>query len=294
MPSAAASRSASSHTMTGALPPSSRCTRFRSVAAAAATSMPARTLPVIDTRPGTGCSTSARPLSRSPHTTLNTPAGRNSAASSASITVVSGVALRRLQHDRVAGRERGRDLPDRHHQRVVPRRDLRDHADRLAPHVRREPGHVLAPRRGPSSMRAAPAKKRIWSTAGGISSAAISALGLPVLRHSASMKRSASFSSASAMRNSARLRSDGVGRAPAVERGVGGGDRVVDVGRARTGAPSRRSHRCTGRRAASWRRPERPPACRSPRSARLPSDPSLHDRLTAEASIRRSDRYICK
>ena len=62
----------------------------------------------------------------------------------------------------------------------------------------------------PSSMRAAPAKKRIWSTAGGISSEAINALGLPVLRHSASMKRSASFSSASAMRSSARLRSDGV------------------------------------------------------------------------------------
>ncbi len=59
-------------------------------------------------------------------------------------------------------------------------------------------------------MRAAPAKKRIWSTAGGISSEAISALGLPVLRHSASMNRSASFSSASAMRNNARLRSDGV------------------------------------------------------------------------------------
>ena len=53
--------------------------------------MPARTLPVIDTSRGTGCATSARPVSRSPHTTLNTPGGRNSAASSASITVVSGV-----------------------------------------------------------------------------------------------------------------------------------------------------------------------------------------------------------
>ena len=35
--------------MTGALPPSSRCTRLRSWAAAIATSLPARTLPVIDT-----------------------------------------------------------------------------------------------------------------------------------------------------------------------------------------------------------------------------------------------------
>ena len=91
MPAAAASRSASSNTMTGALPPSSRCTRFRSSAAAPATSMPARTRPVIDTRLGVGCATSARPVSRSPHTTLNTPGGRNSAAISASITVVSGV-----------------------------------------------------------------------------------------------------------------------------------------------------------------------------------------------------------
>ena len=48
MPSAAFSMSASSKTMTGALPPSSRWTRLRSAAAASATSMPARTEPVID------------------------------------------------------------------------------------------------------------------------------------------------------------------------------------------------------------------------------------------------------
>ena len=46
---------------------------------------------MTDTRRGTGCATSARPLSRSPHTTLHTPGGRNSAASSASITDVAGV-----------------------------------------------------------------------------------------------------------------------------------------------------------------------------------------------------------
>jgi hypothetical protein len=53
--------------------------------------MPARTEPVIDTISGTGCSTIARPVSRSPQTTLKTPGGRNSAASSASIVVVAGV-----------------------------------------------------------------------------------------------------------------------------------------------------------------------------------------------------------
>ena len=54
MPLAVAPTSASSKTMTGALPPSSRCTRFKSPAAEAATSIPARTLPVIDTMAGVG------------------------------------------------------------------------------------------------------------------------------------------------------------------------------------------------------------------------------------------------
>src|SRR5436190_5294131 len=44
----------------------------------------------------------------------------------------------RLQDDRVAGGERRADLPDGHHQRVVPRRDLADDADRLAA----DPGRV--------------------------------------------------------------------------------------------------------------------------------------------------------
>ncbi len=91
MPSTAAGMSASSKTMTGALPPSSRCTRLRSVAAVCATSMPARTEPVIEAIAGIGCSTSARPVSRSPHTTLKTPGGRNSCATSASSSVDIGV-----------------------------------------------------------------------------------------------------------------------------------------------------------------------------------------------------------
>ena len=83
--------SASSKTITGALPPSSRWTRFRSAAAAPATSMPARTEPVIDTICGVLCSTSRRPVSRSPQTTLSTPGGRNSWASSASSVEDAGV-----------------------------------------------------------------------------------------------------------------------------------------------------------------------------------------------------------
>ena len=49
-------------------------------AAAWATSMPARTEPVIDTMLGISWETSARPVSRFPQITLRTPGGRNSAA----------------------------------------------------------------------------------------------------------------------------------------------------------------------------------------------------------------------
>ena len=58
--------------------------------------MPARTEPVIDTICGVLCSTSARPVSRSPQTTLNTPGGRNSDAISASSSVDTGVVSRGL------------------------------------------------------------------------------------------------------------------------------------------------------------------------------------------------------
>ncbi len=91
MPSAAAAMSASSKTMTGALPPSSRWTRFRSADAASATCMPARTDPVMATIWGVLCATSARPVSRSPQTTLSTPGGRNSWQISASRVELAGV-----------------------------------------------------------------------------------------------------------------------------------------------------------------------------------------------------------
>ena len=64
----------------------------------------------------------------------------------------------------------------------------------------------------PSSCRAAPAKNRIWSTMGGISSSMVSWNGLPVFSHSAGTNSSALASRASAMRSSARLRCDGVVR----------------------------------------------------------------------------------
>ena len=77
--------------MTGALPPSSRWTRLRSPAAARATSIPARTLPVIDAIGGIRWVTRAAPVVGSPQTTLKTPGGRNSAMISAISRVVTGV-----------------------------------------------------------------------------------------------------------------------------------------------------------------------------------------------------------
>src|SRR5262245_60338544 len=69
---------------------------------------------------------------------------------------------------------------------------------------------MYSPADRPSSNRAAPAKNRIWSTDGTSSSDAVSPRGLPVLRHSASTRSAALASTASAIRSSARWRSDGV------------------------------------------------------------------------------------
>ena len=69
---------------------------------------------------------------------------------------------------------------------------------------------MYSPADRPSSTRAAPAKNRSWSTIGGISSLAVSARGLPVLRHSASRSSSVRASIASAILSSARWRSAGV------------------------------------------------------------------------------------
>ena len=94
---------------------------------------------------------------------------------------------------------------------------------------------MYSPAERPSSIRAAPAKNLIWSTIGGISSDVVSAIGLPVFSDSAATKSAARASSASAIRSSARLRSDGVasrqpsnasaGRATAASTSAGAGDR---------------------------------------------------------------------
>ena len=69
---------------------------------------------------------------------------------------------------------------------------------------------MYSPAAVPSRMRAAPAKKRIWSHIGGISSSSVSCFGLPVFCDSTSTSSSARSSNASAIRSSARWRSLGV------------------------------------------------------------------------------------
>ena len=82
IPLAAAGRSASSKTICGDLPPSSRVTRLTLSAAACATARPVAVEPVNATLSTPLCPASAAPSSRlEPATTLNTPGG-NPASSS--------------------------------------------------------------------------------------------------------------------------------------------------------------------------------------------------------------------
>ena len=91
-PSATALGSASSKTITGALPPSSKCTRLSVSAAARAMPLPVATLPVSETSAISGWRTIASPTpGPSPVTTLSTPGGRISATSSAKRSVEIGV-----------------------------------------------------------------------------------------------------------------------------------------------------------------------------------------------------------
>ena len=96
--------SASSKTITGALPPSSRWTRLRSSAAEPATSIPARTEPVIATICGVLCSTRAAAGVTVAADDVEDARRQELLAISASRVEVAGVVSLRLEHDGVAGR----------------------------------------------------------------------------------------------------------------------------------------------------------------------------------------------
>ena len=158
IPSAAAAMSASS-TITGALPPSSRWVRFRLAPALVATTSPGRHRSGdrhhLRGRVGDeGRAGRAVAADDVEHTR-----GKCRAAISASITVLTGVVSPGLSTTVLPRRDGGAEPPDRHHHRVVPRRDLADDPDRFATDPRGVVLHVYGGLA--SSTRAAPAKNRI-------------------------------------------------------------------------------------------------------------------------------------
>src|ERR1035437_3030893 len=120
-PSTAVSKSASAKKMFGDLPPSSSEIFFSVAAAARMMILPTSTLPVNAILSTSGCSTIAAPaVSPRPVTMLRT-AGVGEARRERENR--ERRLLGRLQHGRAAGAERGRQLPGRHEQRIVPRDD---------------------------------------------------------------------------------------------------------------------------------------------------------------------------
>ena len=125
-------------TTSGFLPPSSRQAVCRCRPVSAPISRPTADEPVKPTlsiRPGSSaCSSPAKVAGPSACTMLNTPSGSPPPRTNSSWNAAErdrGV-LGRLPDDRVAGQQRGHDVPGRHGDREVAGGDDRDGADRLA------------------------------------------------------------------------------------------------------------------------------------------------------------------
>ena len=116
---------------------------MRRSAAAAATCRPARGLPVSDTMATAGWRTMASPTAGPPQHDVEHAGREHVGQQLGHPHRRGGRQLGRLQHHGVAGGHGRRPLPHRHHQRVVPRRDLSAHADRLPADARRHALHVL-------------------------------------------------------------------------------------------------------------------------------------------------------
>ncbi len=181
--------------MTGALPPSSRCVRLTVLAAACSTFLPVAMSPVIEIMSTPGWLISALPtLSPRPTMTLTTPSGRISARILRQLQRGQRRLLGRLDDHGVAAGDRRGELPGHHHQRVVPRRDGADDADRVAADHRGVPGHVFAGHRRRACC--APRRRRSGSSRRwpGISSLRTALIGLPQFSASSAAKSSASAS----------------------------------------------------------------------------------------------------
>ncbi len=142
----ALSRSASSHTTSAFLPPSSRHTLASRRPAVSAIQRPVAAEPVKLTRSTCGCSTRAAPASApSPCTTLRTPAGRPTSSQTRCEQLCrERRLLGRLQDSAVAAEDRRKDLPGNVGQRCVERDQQPCDADGLPD------GHHRAVRRARS------------------------------------------------------------------------------------------------------------------------------------------------
>ena len=119
--------------MNGSLPPISRFARATRCAQATATRLPVSTEPVNATQSTRSSCVIASPTSPAPAIRFTTPAGRWS-KQPAQHQRRKRRQLRRLADGRVAGGQRGRELPGQQQQRVVPGHDAAHHAHRLLQH----------------------------------------------------------------------------------------------------------------------------------------------------------------
>ncbi len=160
-PSTAASRSASSKTMKGDLPPSSSVSDLPEPAVCSRMMRPTSVEPVKAILSMPAWSTIAAPVAPSPVTMLTTPSGRpHLGADLGEGERGQRRVFGRLQHHRVAGGQRRRDLPGQHQQREVPRDDLAADADRRRGRGTRRPAARPSRRGGRSAGRPAACRCR--------------------------------------------------------------------------------------------------------------------------------------
>ena len=240
--------SASSKTTTGALPPSSRCTRLTSRRGAAGDlhAGPHRAGDRDHLR-GRVLDQGAAGVAVAADDVEHARRAGTRRRSRPAAAVVAGVVSRRLEHDRVAGGERrARSSRPPSSSGSSTASTWPHDADRLAPD-RTRCGPPCTPRRtGPRAP--APRRRRTGSgrPSAGSPRARVSALGLPVFSPSAATSSSARASIASAIFSSACCRSLGVVSRHVSKAAAAAPYARVDVGLRRTPGPWRRPRRSPG------------------------------------------------
>ena len=150
-----------------------------------------------------------------------------------------------LEHPTLPAASAGRDLPDRHHQRVVPGRDLADDADRLAADHGRVAAHVLAGRAALEHARGAGEEAQVVRRDGHlVARGRRAACRRSATRARRAPRRSSSIASASSSSSSAR--SPGVVSSHSGSARLGRLDGAVDVRLRAAAAPRRSSRRSPG------------------------------------------------